>query len=712
MRKWFSIISTLFTLVIVLIVVGVWQWNSLLDELELEDVQFQLQKYSRDEIQFSKVDFIYRSKIIKIKAELNNINIHLKWNGWLSPSISLISLENIRLNELNKNSSTQHAQTPQTPQTPFSIPAIEKIPASFPEQIHIKHYTIEVTCPTGTCSMAGELDLRLSNKLPDTTAINLDLKIAPNETLHSFAQFSGSTKIDLDITAGKINRYLLSGDIHAEHLNIPENWKAQGINANAVHFNIHSKSDLPISINALPLAFSGEIQGTLQSRFSGDLNIDIVTKKINIEKCNLSATVPELKPTQAITLNGININLQAAGHWQPDSVEFRASEASLTIAVVNHPQLKNSAWNWQGKFQGAVYKRNVDKLDVDKFDLNGALMVGKSMTINHHMQYNASELVVDWQMPDIFLLAANPFAEILNAWPPLASLTRGKINANGSLLFNTQKNTFVKSKSDIQLQDLSGIYDTVAFQGINTKLNMSINEKSFHLATKEMKVEEIDKGFVMGPMQMSGRYQAALNKLTQGKLMLEQFNSTAMGGSIATSAQEFDFSREKQNITLELKNIDLATLLKQHSSSELTGNGQLSGTVPLEITGTSVRILEGLVSAQEPGGQLKYSSERARAIAKAQPSMKLVTEALSDFHYSVLTSNISYDETGKLRLGVRLEGSSPAVENGRPINFNVNIEEDVPAMLASIQLSGKVTDVIRKRLQERTQKKTSTKTAP
>jgi hypothetical protein len=709
MRKWFSIISTLLTLITALIVVGVWRWNSFLDELELEEVKFQLQKYSRDEIQFSKVDFIYNSKKIKIKAELHNINIQLKWNGWFSPSISLIKLEKVKLNELNKNNTIHNVETLQTP---FSMPTIGKIPASFPEQIHIKSYAIEVTCPTGTCSIAGELDLRLLNKLPDTTTISLDLKISPNETLHSFAQFSGSTKIDLEIVAGKINHYVLTGDIHAEHLNIPENWKAQGINANALHFSIHSRNDLSVNANTLPLTFTGETQGTLQSHFSGDLNIDIVSKKMTFEKLNVSATVPELKPTQEITLKAVNMNLQAAGHWQPDNVEFSVSEASLTIAEMRHPQLKNNAWSWQGKFHSTFDKHDADKRDVDNLDLKGALMVGKSITINHHIQYKASELVVDWQMPDIFLLAANPFSAILNAWPPLASLTRGKIHANGSLVYNTQKNILVKSNCDIQLQDLSGIYDTVTFQGINTELNMNTNQKSFRLSTKELKIDEIDKGFVMGPMLMSGKYQAALNKPIQGKLILEQFNSTAMGGSIATGAQEFDFSRDKQSIMLELKNIDLATLLKQHSTSELTGNGQLSGMVPLEITGTNIRILEGLVSAEAPGGKLKYSSERARAMAKAQPSMKLVTEALSDFHYSVLSSKISYDETGKLRLGVRLEGSSPAVENGRPINFNVNIEEDVPAMLASIQLSGKVTDIIRKRLQERTQKKNSTKTAP
>ena len=85
--------------------------------------------------------------------------------------------------------------------------------------------------------------------------------------------------------------------------------------------------------------------------------------------------------------------------------------------------------------------------------------------------------------------------------------------------------------------------------------------------------------------------------------------------------------------------------------------------------------------------------------------MKLVVDALNDFHYTALASQINYDEKGKLLLSVKLEGRNPALERGRPIHLNLNLEEDVPAMLASIQLSSKVGDIVKKRLQSRVQKK-------
>jgi hypothetical protein len=191
----------------------------------------------------------------------------------------------------------------------------------------------------------------------------------------------------------------------------------------------------------------------------------------------------------------------------------------------------------------------------------------------------------------------------------------------------------------------------------------------------------------------------------QGKLDLQSFSGSAMGGSISTAAQQFDFSQPTQNVKLELKDINLANLLKQYSPGELSGTGLLSGSVPVEINSTGISIAQGMVAAAEAGGRLQMKSARASAMAKNQPSMKLVVDALDDFHYTALASQINYDEKGKLLLSVKLEGRNPALEHGRPIHLNLNLEEDVPAMLASLQLSSKVSDIVKKRLQSRVQKK-------
>ena len=130
----------------------------------------------------------------------------------------------------------------------------------------------------------------------------------------------------------------------------------------------------------------------------------------------------------------------------------------------------------------------------------------------------------------------------------------------------------------------------------------------------------------------------------------------------------------------------------------------LDGRLPLHWNGQALRIDQGEVAARPPGGMLRFHSPKIIALAQANPAMKLVADALEDFRYELLSSAVSYDEAGKLMLNLRLNGRNPDLERGRPFNFNINLEEDIPALLTSLQLSGRVSETIQRRVQERLQR--------
>ena len=87
-------------------------------------------------------------------------------------------------------------------------------------------------------------------------------------------------------------------------------------------------------------------------------------------------------------------------------------------------------------------------------------------------------------------------------------------------------------------------------------------------------------------------------------------------------------------------------------------------------------------------------------MAASNPNLEQLAVALDDFHYGVLASDVAYDEQGVLVLGLRLEGSNPAFQQGRQVNLNIRLEEDIPALLTSLQLSGQVNELIRKRIEQ------------
>ena len=74
---------------------------------------------------------------------------------------------------------------------------------------------------------------------------------------------------------------------------------------------------------------------------------------------------------------------------------------------------------------------------------------------------------------------------------------------------------------------------------------------------------------------------------------------------------------------------------------------------------------------------------------------------LENFYYEELSSEIDYDEKGNVILGLRLKGYNPEVENGREVNLNIRLEEDLAALIKGLQLSNSVSDTIRKRIQQK-----------
>jgi hypothetical protein len=88
-------------------------------------------------------------------------------------------------------------------------------------------------------------------------------------------------------------------------------------------------------------------------------------------------------------------------------------------------------------------------------------------------------------------------------------------------------------------------------------------------------------------------------------------------------------------------------------------------------------------------------------LAEANPSVKMVVEALSNFQYQVLDVTSDYKPGGDLNLQIRLEGENPDWQEGQPVHLNLNLEENIPALLRSLQLSGEITERVREQYQDK-----------
>jgi hypothetical protein len=216
----------------------------------------------------------------------------------------------------------------------------------------------------------------------------------------------------------------------------------------------------------------------------------------------------------------------------------------------------------------------------------------------------------------------------------------------------------------------------------------------------ELSLQQANPGLPVGPLIFQGRYVASLAQPLAGKLSWQRIRAGLFAGEAWLAPGQLDLGRLPQRLALLLEGLQLEALLRAYPAEGLAGRGTLDGELPLLIDGGGVRVEQGAVAARAPG-VLQFRSEKIRSLGRSNPGMKLVADALDDFHYELLDSAVSYDRAGKLTLGLRLRGRNPDVEKGRPINLNVNLEEDLPALLTSLQLTDKVSETIRQRVQER-----------
>ncbi|MFZ3154578.1 intermembrane phospholipid transport protein YdbH family protein [Pseudomonas sp.] len=368
---------------------------------------------------------------------------------------------------------------------------------------------------------------------------------------------------------------------------------------------------------------------------------------------------------------------------------------------LQHKQLQPQRWYWQGPV----------KANPQQAELTGTLRNDAGLQLKLQAQHSSAKgLSLQAQLAELFLRSGNPLKDSFTAWPALLELNNGRLNGNASLsLASDQQLPTVKL--ELTGKGLGGIYDRTALEGLDSRLSVRVDPKQLQLEVHELRLAQANPGMPVGPVQLKGRYSAALQTPTQGKLQLQHAEAALMGGTLQLAPGQWNLTTEPLLFPVQVQGLELEQLFILYPTEGLAGTGTLDGDLPLQISRQGVTIEQGQLNARKPGGQLQFHSERIRALGRSNPAMQLVTQSLEDFRFSTLSSQVNYNQQGKLALAIRLEGQNPTIEQGRPIHFTINLEEDIPTLLASLQLTDKVSDIIKQRVQQRMLERNA-KTAP
>jgi hypothetical protein len=200
-----------------------------------------------------------------------------------------------------------------------------------------------------------------------------------------------------------------------------------------------------------------------------------------------------------------------------------------------------------------------------------------------------------------------------------------------------------------------------------------------------------------GPKGTLGLFEDARKPST---LSLAGFSAALFDGTISVSHVDYDMQSKHAETMVQINGIPLQKLLDLQGTKNISATGTIRGRIPVVLNGESFSIPEGGLDA-EKSGQIIYSSTPEER-ASANPGMKLTYEALGNFLYSELISSIVMSPEGDSRITLQLRGYNPDFQNGRQVNLNLNIEQNLLDLFRSLSISSGIEQAItEKALQKR-----------
>jgi len=165
-----------------------------------------------------------------------------------------------------------------------------------------------------------------------------------------------------------------------------------------------------------------------------------------------------------------------------------------------------------------------------------------------------------------------------------------------------------------------------------------------------------------------------------------------LGGTLLADPLVFDLNATANTLILRPKSLVLQQLVDRADIEGLSVTGSVSGALPVTMSEDGITINDGKITSDSPGGTIRYSTESA--VDAVDAGLGLVMRALNNFQYESLDSIVDYTLAGDLVLQTRLAGISPDIDETQPVILNLNIEDNIPALLRSLQVAGSIQEAL------------------
>jgi len=426
------------------------------------------------------------------------------------------------------------------------------------------------------------------------------------------------------------------------------------------------------------------------------LTYDWPLRKWNVGTTSAQIVLPKIRwRDQSVSISKIGLRLdEARGERENWQTKGRVKLLGVNTTMENfYPPTTNLAVGFEAnpeELQAGIVAETADKTIRAK----GRLV--------HHLHTHRGTLQATLT-PETFSPSTITLSSLIQPWSHPFDITSGQLGISIACAWTPttpgESSSIGITRGDVTvaLKNMSGYYENVLIEDVDTTINIVANDLN-NFAT--LPPATVSVGSVKAGVELTNTTFRVNIALGEGDALptvdLENVSANVFGGQISSPRIYLDLARPATLFTVKLDGIQLDQLLQLEQQKGLDGTGILDGIIPITLNATTIQVKDGKLAARAPGGVIHFQSleDTAQTLIQANPQMKIVLQSLRNFHYDVLRVGIHYQEDGTLNLTTRLEGRNPDLKQGRPAHFNLNVEENIPALLKSLQVTKDIEDKI------------------
>ncbi len=407
-------------------------------------------------------------------------------------------------------------------------------------------------------------------------------------------------------------------------------------------------------------------------------------------------------------ITGLPPTVRLTAHLHPDDAQIEAQFSGAKMKINDHILVsgldaKADIKTSQGTLvmEGLINKARAHDLSQPQL-YEDVLFTGKARLNDQMLQFNGDLLTkIDNKTPLSFAGVTGGYD--LSKGQGGARLSIEKMDFSPEALQPSDLSPALKGFMENATGSIDGfIAIDFAQEKTTSQASINLNQLTFSGPTRAVTQTAGLNGTIkfssLFPLISEGEQKVAIDLIDLDALQLEQgtinfelvgddrlYIRNALwpwfGGELTIANGNIPLNNEKSTVLMRVENIDLGAIVDYINLAGLSATGRISGDMPLIFEQGSARIENGLLQTNGKG-VLSYEGEALdRATRSLGSSGELAVDALKRFEFDRLILRINGALDGDIAIGLTMEGNNPALYQGVPIKYAINIEAPISGLI-------------------------------